>query len=68
MKTAVSKRTAEDYVVPGGVNLYLHEDRFLHRSRHVEVIQDRPRDSGGSHHGGGTTVHSSGFSHHSGKF
>ena len=67
MKTAVSKETAEDYVIPGGVDLYLHQDRFLHRSRHVEVIQEH-RDSGSSHHGGGTTVNSGGFSHHSGKF
>ncbi|MBR1455675.1 MAG: TPM domain-containing protein [Oscillospiraceae bacterium] len=65
MKTAVSKRTAEDYVVPGSARLYIREDRFLNRTRTVEVIRQEHRSSGG---GGGTTVNSGGFSHHSGKF
>ncbi len=64
MKTAVSRRTAEEYVVPGSARLYLRQDRFLHRSRSVQVIQNKPQQSAG----GGTTINSGGFSHHSGKF
>ncbi len=66
MKTAVSKRTAEEYVIPGSVHLYLERDQFINRTRTVQIIQEHERSSG--HSGGGTTVNSAGFSHHSGKF
>lgn len=62
MKTAVKKSDAEEYVVPGSVRLSVKEDRFLHRSRSVQVIQEHSSGSGG------TTVNSAGHSHSSGKF
>ena len=61
MKNAVQRSSAEEYVVPGSVNLFVQNDLFLHRSRSVQVIHE-------SHGSGGTHVNSSGFSHHSGKF
>ena len=66
MKTALRRRSAEDYVVPGSAQLHIRQDQFLHRSRSVEIIESSAKSSGGG--GGGTTVNSGGFSHHSGKF
>ena len=66
MKTAVAATDASDYVEDHGVFLTAQEDRFTHATvirQHIE--RDRDRDSG---HSGGTSVNSSGFSHHSGKF
>jgi len=65
MKSAVRRSTAEEYVVPGSASLYIRQDRFLHRSRSVQIISENRGSSGG---GGGTTVNAGGFSHHSGKF
>ena len=62
MKNAVERSSAEEYVVPGSVSLYVQDDIFLHRSRSVQVIHESHGSSGGTH------VNSSGFSHHSGKF
>ena len=63
MKTAVKKNRAEEYVVPGSVCLTVKEDRFLHRTRSVQIIDDE-HNSGH----GGTSVNSHGHSHSSGKF
>lgn len=64
MKTARKKTTAENYVIPGGVNLMVREDVYLNSTQHVEIIETEHRSSGG----GGTSINSAGFSHHSGKF
>ncbi len=65
MKPVSRSVRADDYVVPGGVNLSLKRDVFINRTVSVRVIQTHSdRDS----HGGGTTINSGGFSGHSGKF
>lgn len=66
MKTAKTKTTAEDYVVPGSLQLSVNTDRFLRTTR--TVVKDPPPESRGGGHSGGTSVNSGGFSHHSGKF
>lgn len=66
MKTAKIKTTAEDYVVPGSLQLSVNTDRFLRTTR--TVVKDPPPASRGGGHSGGTSVNSGGFSHHSGKF
>ena len=67
MKPVERRSTAEEYIVPGGVNLSVQRDVFVNRSVTRTVIRTENRDSfGGS--GGGTTVNSAGFSGHSGKF
>ena len=64
----VSRQTgADEYIVPGGINLSLKRDVFLNRSVTRTLIRHEDRGSpGGSM--GGTTVNSAGFSGHSGKF
>ncbi len=66
MKPVERRDTAEEYIVPGGVDLSVKKDIFVNRSVTRTVIRSESRDSGGS--GGGTTVNSGGFSGHSGKF
>ena len=71
MKPVKRKMTAEDYVAPSGLNLSRRQDVFLHRSVTRRVIRrDPPPGAGhsGGGHMGGTTIHSGGFSGHSGKF
>lgn len=54
------------YVKQNEIKFVKREDRFTHKSVHVVPL---PQNNGGSSgSGGGTTVHSSGFSHSSGKF
>ena len=68
MKTAVAATDASDYVADHGVFLTAQEDRFTHATViRQHIARDTDRDSGHSH-SGGTSVNSSGFSHHSGKF
>ena len=69
MKTAVKRTRAENYVARGGVQLYENSDQFINRSvvrQPVPRATAANRPSGGRP--GGTTVSSSGGSHHSGKF
>ena len=67
MKPVSRRATAEEYIVPGGVDLSVKRDIFVNRTVTRTVIRTENRDSGGSG-GGGTTVNSGGFSGHSGKF
>lgn len=64
MKSAVLQTRADRYM--HGLNLEQQEDNFLRKETHR--VRRQSSSSGGSRSGGGTTVHSSGFSHHSGKF
>lgn len=61
MKTAKLRTTAEEYVVPGSVNLRIKQDQFLHRTETRTKIES---NSGSSRGGGG----GGGFHTHSGKF
>ena len=67
MKPVNRRTTAEEYIVPGGVDLSVKKDIFVNRTVTRTVIRTENRDSGGDG-GGGTTVNSGGFSGHSGKF
>lgn len=62
MKSAVLQTKADDYL-SGDLRLTQQEDRFLKK----DVVRVR-RSEGSGGHGGGTSIRSSGFSHHSGKF
>ena len=66
MKSAKLQTMAENYQTQA-LQLRDRQDRFLRKD--VTRVR-RDTDSGGSRGGGGhgTSVHSSGFSHHSGKF
>ena len=67
MKPVKLQSRADEYVVPGGINLSLKRDVFVNRTVTRTVIRSDDRDS--SHHGGGgTTINSHGFSGHGGKF
>lgn len=59
MKTARRRGNAADYICGRGVNMYIRQDIFTHRTTRRQVIQ---RSSGG------TSINSRGFSHRSGKF
>ncbi len=65
MKPVKEKSGADEYIVPGGINLDIKRDAFVSRTVTRTLIKTEPRDS---HGGGGTTINSSGFSGHSGKF
>ena len=67
MKPVARQSGADEYIVPGGIDLSLKRDVFLNRSVTRTVIrhENRAPASGGM---GGTTVNSAGFSGHSGKF
>ena len=66
MKPVKKQRDADDYVIPGGINLDVRSDVFVNRSVTRTVIAtERSSSSSG---GGGTTINSGGFSGHSGKF
>ena len=67
MKPVKPRSRADEYIVPGGINLSLKRDVFVNRTVTRTVIRTENRDSG-FHGGGGTTVNSHGFSGHSGKF
>lgn len=62
MKQAKEKKTAEEYVTPGGVTFHQRTDLFTH------VTQSRRKIETSSASRGGTSVNSSGFSGRSGKF
>lgn len=67
MKPVSRQSGADEYIVPGGIDLSLKRDVFVNRSVTRTVIRHENRGpSGGSM--GGTTVNSAGFSGHSGKF
>ena len=67
MKPVREQTRADQYIVPGGINLNLKRDVFVNRTVTRTRIHTEPRaNSGGG--GGGTTVNSQGFSGHSGKF
>ena len=66
MKPVSRQSRADEYVVPGGINLSVKRDVFLNRTVTRTRIQTEHRENSSS--GGGTTVNSSGFSGHSGKF
>jgi len=68
MKTARMATEAGNYVTADGVNITEKQDRFLYSNVVRERIPDNDSRGGGGGHYGGTTVHSSGHSHHSGKF
>jgi len=59
MKTARRRRNAQEYVADRGINVYIRQDFFTHRTTHRQVIQKSSGGSGGSR---------GGFSHRSGKF
>jgi uncharacterized protein len=63
MKSVAAGREAEDYLVPGSVNITGREDLFLNVTETRVKIQKNSSSSGG-----GTTVGSDGFSGSSGKF
>ena len=62
MKSAVLQTRADDYL-SGDLRLEYEDDRFLRK----DVVRVR-RNEGSSGGRGGTSIRSSGFSHHSGKF
>ena len=66
MKPVKTKAQADDYILPGGIDLSLKRDVFVNRTVSRTVIHSNNRDGHGG--GGGTTVNSHGFSGHSGKF
>ena len=70
MKTAVRQTQAASYVSRSGLQLRASSDQFINRTvtrQPVPKNTSSSRPSGG--HSGGTTIsHSSGGSHHSGKF
>lgn len=63
MHSARQKADANDYVAPGGLDLYRRSDMFLHRS-----VSRRPRQTSSSSGSGGVHHHSSGGHSHGGKF
>ena len=65
MKTAVLQKNADAYIRPNGLLLRTRIDQYTHTTEHRERINT---DSHSGGHSGGTTVNSSGFSGHSGKF
>ena len=65
MKPVSRKSRADDYILPGGINLNIQRDTFVNRTVTRTVIKNESRDDFG---GGGTTINSHGFSGHSGKF
>ena len=67
MKPVGRQARADEYIVPGGVELSLKRDVFLNRSVTRTLIRTENRGPGSSGRGG-TTVNSGGFSGHSGKF
>ena len=67
MKPVRRQTGADEYIVPGGIDLSLKRDVFVNRSVTRTVIHHENRDSAGGSMGG-TTVNSAGFSGHSGKF
>jgi uncharacterized protein len=62
MKTAVTAKTACNYIPPGGFRLTSQADMFLYRTQTKTKIEPRRSSSGG------TRVDSRGFSGRSGKF
>ena len=66
MRPVREQSRANDYIVPGSIHLTVKNDFFLNRTVTRTVIRSEQRDSSSSH--GGTTIDSSGFSGHSGKF
>ena len=62
MKSAVLQTRADDYL-SGDLRLEYADDRFLRK----DVVRVR-RNEGSGGGRGGTSIRSSGFSHHSGKF
>ncbi len=65
MKTAVLQKNADAYMRPNGLLLRTRIDQYTHTTEHRERINT---DSHGGGRSGGTTINSSGFSGHSGKF
>lgn len=65
MKTVEFKAEANNYTVPGSMNLTESSDRFVTTRTTQRVIQDGSRGGGGSGGGGGSTTHisSSGTTH-----
>ena len=68
MTTAVAKTDANTYIPAGGASLVGQRDDFTHTTVTRVPIQTSPARTGGGHSGGGTTIHSGGFSGKSGKF
>ncbi len=67
MKTARLQTNADAYLRPNGLLLRTRIDQYTHTTEHRERIDTGSHSSGG-HSGGGTSINSSGFSGHSGKF
>ena len=63
MKTAVTARTATNYIPAGGFNLTAKDDTFLYKTQTSRKIQTQTSSSRG-----GTTTDSRGYSGRSGKF
>lgn len=68
MKPVRRSTRADEYIVPGGVELSVKRDVFLNRSVTRTVVRTENRGPSGGHGMGGTTVNAGGFSGHSGKF
>ena len=71
MKTVKAQNNAAEYVKPGSFDLKVQRDSFLYANVSKRArTQDTGSRSGGSHHGGGMHISSSGISHggHSGRF
>ncbi len=57
MKTAVAAVSADEYVNPGSVNMYIRQDVYTHTTRTRRKIEQNRSSSGG---GGGRSNHSGG--------
>ena len=67
MKTAREQVNANEYIRPNGMTLLQRIDQYTHTTETRVRIESQQSSGGGGHHGG-TTINSSGFSGHSGKF
>ncbi len=68
MKPVRQKRLAEEYILPGGINMEVQQDVFVNRTVMRTPLPKPEKSSGSSSGNGGTSVRPSGFSGHSGKF
>mgnify|MGYP007069947196 CR=1 FL=1 len=59
---------ADEYIVPGSINLTTRKDVFVNRTVTRTVIRSQNRGSPHGGGGGGTTVHSNGFAGSGGSY
>lgn len=68
LKTISQAVSAFAYMDASDIELTRKEDNYIHTTSSVRYISTSSGSSGGGHSYGGTSVHSSGASHRSGKF